>query len=386
MKLNRFLFISICILFVIEAVAQEVNNTIKWQIAGQLPAAPSPSFALGVAGPICGVSQHVLLIGGGANFPLAKPWEGGKKKYYDQLCVYKKQGDSLQLISSIFSLPYAVGYAASCTTPTGLFYGGGESEQGLSQHAFLIRWNEKEQKPVFDVLPSLPEAVTNASATYVHHTVYLVGGDTKEGTSKKGWVLDINAIKKGWRELPSLPQPTSYALLLSAAKKNATKLYLIGGRSKTKTGISDLYRSVFEFDVLSATWKKLSDLPVPLSAQAGVMLSNDSFVLFGGEQGTTFSQVEKLLQQIETTTEPTTKQALMQQKNNLLQNHPGFSRTILQYHISSGRCSTIGMMPDPCPVTTAAVWWGHMILIPSGEVRAGIRTPQILSAQLTLQP
>lgn len=385
MKWYRFLLISICIATVMESVAQEIVNKIQWHVAGQLPDHDASSFLLGVAGPICGVNHDVLFVGGGANFPTAKPWEGGRKKYYDRLCVFKKLGDSLHSLPTTYSLPYSVGYAASCVTPNGIFYGGGENEEGIAQQAFLIQWNNKEQKPHFEVLPALPEPLTNAAATCIQHTIYFLGGDSKQGTSKKMWALDLQAIKKGWHELSSLPQPTAYALLLSSPAKHTTKFYLIGGRSKTKTGISELYRSVFEFDIVTNAWKTLPSLPVPLSAGTGVLMSNDSFVLFGGERGTTFSQVEKLVQQIEVTQEASAKQVLLQQKNKLLQNHPGFSRDILQYNLSTGRCSIIGVMPNDCPVTTTAVWWGHTIVIPSGEIRAGVRTPHILAAKMSLQ-
>ena len=59
------------------------DNAIKWRIAAELPAEPGMQHALGVAGPVTGVHHNKLLVTGGANFPVAMPWLGGAKKYYN---------------------------------------------------------------------------------------------------------------------------------------------------------------------------------------------------------------------------------------------------------------------------------------------------------------
>jgi len=48
--------------------------------------APIPN-PLGVAGPIAGTAGASLIVAGGANFPEAPPWQGGKKVWHDRICM-----------------------------------------------------------------------------------------------------------------------------------------------------------------------------------------------------------------------------------------------------------------------------------------------------------
>ena len=55
--------------------------------AGGWERLPSLPDREGFAGLFAGVSGGALLVAGGANFPDAKPWEGGKKVWYDTVFV-----------------------------------------------------------------------------------------------------------------------------------------------------------------------------------------------------------------------------------------------------------------------------------------------------------
>lgn len=378
MKLYR-LILFICTLPIMETVAQQVDVELKWKIAGQLPVLAGDSFSQGVGGPISGIHRNVLLIGGGSNFPAAKPWQGGQKKYYDQLLVYTCKSDSLIPHPVSFKLPQPVAYSAACTTGSGVFFGGGENANGLLATAYLLQWDFKKQLPHFESLPPMPEPLTNAVATSMGKKIIIAGGDTKNGTSKKVWLLDLDHLSVGWTSLADLPKPAAFALLLSSSVDQI--VYFIGGRLKTSAGVSELSKNVFAYNILSQVWESKSDLPYYLSAGTGVMQPDGNFILLGGEKGTTFSQVERLQQSIVQTTEPSLKQQLLEAKNQLLENHPGFSREILHYNTSSGICTPVGELPFETPVTTLASLWDHAIIIPSGEIRAGIRSTTILLAK-----
>ena len=372
MKLYR-LIIIICILPVMELIAQQPSIKIQWNIAGQLT-------TLGLGGPAAGVYDQLLFIGGGSNFPDGPPWEGGIKKYYNQLSVFKREGEKLIALPISTSLPTEIAYPATCTTPKGIFYGGGENAAGLTSLAYLMSWDTKTQSPKIESLPSLPEPITTATATAIGEKIFLAGGDTKTGTSKKVWSLDLSQLSKGWTAVADLPHAASYSIFLSDFTSH--KLILIGGRSKTSSGVSELLKTVFEFDVVQNQWNPLTELPYYLSAGTGVILKGGDFILFGGERGTTFSQVERLQQSIATATDSAQRKKLVEQKNDLLIHHPGFSRELLRYHKKSREFEVIGVLPFETPVTTIACWWGDRIYIPSGEIKAGVRSPNILSAKI----
>ena len=70
---------------------------LQWTVAAELPVTGNGQTALGFAGMVAGVYSNKLIIAGGANFPDAMPWNGGKKKYYDDVYVYVKKGNRFVL-------------------------------------------------------------------------------------------------------------------------------------------------------------------------------------------------------------------------------------------------------------------------------------------------
>ena len=55
---------------------------------------------------------------------------------------------------------------------------------------------------------------------------------------------------------------------------------------------------------------------------------------------------------------------------------PTFPLDVLAYDTNRNRWTRAGQMPAAV-VTTKAVRWGDLIVIPSGEIRPGIRTRQV---------
>ena len=86
------------IFFFLEIEAKGEGNSdqqpyFKWA-ESQLPIPPGDTHQPGLAGAFSGLSNDVLIIAGGANFPDNPPWEGGKKVWNDQIYVLSKQGNS----------------------------------------------------------------------------------------------------------------------------------------------------------------------------------------------------------------------------------------------------------------------------------------------------
>jgi hypothetical protein len=61
--------------------------------------------------------------------------------------------------------------------------------------------------------------------------------------------------------------------------------------------------------------------------------------------------------------------------------HPGFSRRIYAYSTTEDRWRKAGKAPAG-HVTTAAVPYRNGFVIPSGEVRPGVRSPRVLYGEL----
>lgn len=364
-----------------EPYAQESNVKPEWQLVAQLPGEPK-GFSIGVAGSVSGVHQNTLLLAGGANFPDALPWEGGVKKYHDRIIVFVINDGSLKLHQTSFLLPEAVAYSASCTTPLGIFYAGGENQSGLTNKAFILSWDAKQSTIEVNDLPALPQAITNCSAVYINDKIIVAGGDGIYNTSNQVYQLNLKRINEGWSVLTELPKPAANGLLFAFVQDGIQQLVWMGGRRKTPSGVSELFADVYQFNSVLQHWKTLSPLPYPLSAGTGMIIDSTAIVLFGGERGTTFTKVETLLATIAKEQDPGVKINLIDAKNELLKNHPGFSKEILLYKITDGSSTSIGSLPYDVPVTTTASRWSDYIYLPSGEIRAGVRTPNILSVKL----
>ncbi len=128
------------------------KSPIRWST---LPPIPN---SLGVAGPIAGTSNNALLVGGGANFPSAPPWQGGAKFWHDKVYVLESinaqamnaQSLNAQAWIDAGRLPRPIGYSACVTLPEGLkipsgvvCLGGSDSRQHY-RDCFLVRWADKE--------------------------------------------------------------------------------------------------------------------------------------------------------------------------------------------------------------------------------------------------
>ena len=73
-----------------------------------------------------------------------------------------------------------------------------------------------------------------------------------------------------------------------------------------------------------------------------------------------------------------TVDALLAAKRKILETHGGFARDILAYHPGRDAWRVVAHSPEPLPVTTIAVPWSGALVLPSGEVRPGVRTTAVL--------
>lgn len=336
----------------------------------------------GVAGPVTGIHHNMFFVGGGANFPDAMPWLGGKKKYYNNLEVFLPKNDGELVFAGNFELPEATAYGANVSTDYGIVYAGGENENGISKKVLLIQWNVGSKKVEIKSLPDLPVPLTNASMVNDGHYIFLAGGETSVAASDLFLCLDMEKPSKGWKKMQSIPKPVSHAVFVKIDNERGSQLYLIGGRRKNENGISDLFSSVYAFDLKSKKWNQKKSLPYPVSAGTGVSVDDEHILIFGGDRGETFHRAELLIAALALENDPVKKEQLNKEKIKVQSEHPGFSNQVLKYDTKSDEWTEDGLIPFSVPVTTTAVVWNNYIFIPGGEVRAGVRSPNILSGRI----
>ncbi len=370
--IRKITILFFCVTFFLRVSAQDVYpSPITWKDAGVLPASAKGKSNFGLSGVVAGALNQQIIIAGGNNFPEGYPWEGGVKKYYDQVFVYDVKGDTIIMADSSVRLPSKVAYAAVAQLNDGIFYAGGENEKGPLTNVYLIQKNSKNGVVIIS-WPDLPEALTNAVAVVTSNAVYVLGGATKNGVSDKVWAIYLNDINAGWKYVSTMPQPTAFAAAVFAQGQ----VYIMGGRKKGTDGISEIYNQVFAWNIANNSWSKKAPLPDVVSAATAVALP-DQILFIGGDKGVVFHEVEMLASKIATTNDLVVKNNLTEIKNNLQQTHPGFSKDILAYNLTTNTWRSFAQLTVAAPVTTYAFIFNHKIILPAGEVKPGVRTPLI---------
>ncbi|GIV62120.1 MAG: sodium:solute symporter [Rhodothermaceae bacterium] len=322
-----------------------------------LPDLPEP---LGVAGACAGVSNGALIIAGGAHFPVSL-FEGGTKVWTDSVYVLEQTPGGDYVWHTGYALDAPRGYSAALTLDdTVLCLGGGDARQHVSD-VLSLRW-ERGRLVQERTLPPLPRPIAFAAAARAGETIYVAGGLEHPADSvaqRQFWALDLTAVEAGWRALP--PWPGSARFNAVAAALDGA-FYLISGTELQPDGqgglryrfLNDAYRYNPE-----KGWERLADLPWPAAAAPSPTPAYGPahLLVFGGNDGSDVPRVQELKDR-----------------------HPGFRREILAYHTITDTWAVLDTLPA-AHVTTPLVAWEDRLVIPSGEIRPGTRSPQILSAR-----
>ena len=303
----------------------------------------------GLAGAYAGVSGEWLIVAGGANFPDKMPWEGGKKTWHDEIYALARGHENWRKVGK---LPHPLAYGISVTTSNGvLCIGGADGEKHFAE-VFLISCDGDTSRT--KEMPPLPMRMAYGAGALVGNEVYATCGSETPGeraASIRLFALDLAKVEDGWNELAPLP---ARARILPMAGAADGALYLAGGTALRKSGekTERIYlRDAWRFD-RRRKWERIADLPEPAAAAPTPMpLIENRLLLVGGDDGSlvNFRPFEK---------------------------HPGFSKMIYGLDLKTGQWSRAGETPAPRATLTAVHWDGKWVF-PSGEVRPGVRSPEV---------
>ncbi|MGN6603458.1 MAG: kelch repeat-containing protein [Ginsengibacter sp.] len=380
--------ILICMLPTLHLVAQKPSICVSWKRIAILPPVASNQKSLGIAGAINGVTNNVFIVAGGSNFPGRLPWEGGKKNYYDQIFVLQKKGDDFEWNRNVkTNLPEAIAYCGVTSTDKGIVYAGGENQNGISNKCFLLNWNGEKEEVEVKPLPDLPLPLTNLALTHTGNLVFAAGGDMNSSSSNSFFCLDLKEKDLHWKKLPDLPVALANSTVIAQNGPSGKEIFVIGGRSKTPSGISDLHNTTFAFDLKKNKWRKCADISdgvhtSNLSAASGMAIGENYILVTGGDNGKVFHKIETLIAEIANAGSPEEKTKLTEEKNNLSIHHKGFDKSLLLYSTNSNAWTKIGELPFPAHVTTTDVKWGNDIVVSNGEIKPGIRTPDVMLGKI----
>lgn len=341
---QRRAMIRLTTFFCISAIASAADPLV-WK---QLPSLPKP---LGVAAPFAGVSGTSLVVAGGANFPDKMPWEGGKKVWHDRVWVLDKPDGKWR---DAGKLPRPLAYGVSLSGDDSVLCIGGSDSQRHFAETFRLVW--KNNALTAEPLPALPVPVANAAGAVVNDTAIVACGASEPGeksASARVFALDHNAL--AWRELPPLPAEPR---ILPVAASVGEYFYLFGGATiemKDDKPVRRYLRDAWSYNQREG-WKRLADMPKPIvAAPSPAMERWGSIWICSGDDGSLVGIAPD--------------------------KRPGFPAANFAYDIASDTWNAAGETPAP-RVTTTTTWWRGHFVIPSGEVRPGVRSPEVWSVEV----
>ena len=335
------------------------GQTMRWDLLPRLPG------TIGVAGPFVGVDNGALIVAGGANFPYGPPWEGGEKVWHKDIYVLE-QGAKRWMTGLKLDRPIA--YGVSIETKYGLVMAGGCDNEKSYADVQLLNWDVASRKITAEKLPLLPRATSFCKGAAIGSVIYVAGAQSSSDPRTAEalfWKLDLSkpALERKWISVEPWPgTPRNKSLIVAQKQGDKEYLYLFGGEYSTTDLHGEINRTylrdVYRFDPAAksgSAWKRLSDLPKPLAASQGVAVGNSKILLISGSSGLhVYKPVDK---------------------------RPLFSTDVMEYDTVEDKYSYAGNMPLGVVTTTATIFDGDVV-VPSGEIRPGIRTPLVQRLEL----
>ena len=313
----------------------------------------------GLGGPFVGAHDGVLFVAGGANFEGTPPWEGGTKVWHDEIRVLESETGTWRTVGS---LPSRRAYGAALSIAEGVvLLGGSDAERSYDECRLLILDPETHEALLED-LPPLPAPTAFPAAASVGSVVYCAAGSRSNVPTHAFWMLDVSApagIRK-WRELPPWPGPARHKAVAVAqgGRGRGAEFYLFSGEipeiSPDGAVTYDYRRDAYRFEIASQTWERLHDLQRPIAAASALPVGQSHALIFSGSTG------EHVL-------DPDPR--------------PEFPPTVQAYHTITDTWIDTGAMPEAV-VTTGIARWQDRIVLASGEVRPGVRTPAVRSVSV----
>ncbi len=386
--------------------ASHTENRLRFDNVPNLP------NDIGVAGPIVGIHDDLLIVAGGANFAKSddpKLWEV-PKKYLDGIWVLSKTGDGDDVRfqwnqNNVGKLSQPVGYSAVVSTPFGVLCLGGNDADGSKHRAFLLqatidKGTLKASISENDLgVPDLPMACTASGAALVGDYIYLVAGqvrkvDGSNHASRVVWRLKLSELENGlnrdvnqstqlWEQIASWPNDgprRMFPLVVAQHDGFGDRLYVLGGRHFVDgSDTADLANLKFCGDCWSfdpskyepekfdnttqeysgdMAWKRLADSPVALTAGTALPVGPAHVIVLSYASG-------DILKKMLDSGVPDSQFS-----------HPGFPKQAYSYHTVTNTWTPFGEIPIN-QVTTPAVKWGEDLFLVSGEIKPRVRTNKV---------
>lgn len=391
-QITGWLFLLLlCVAGCGQPVSKKQNTMINWTKLPDLPGA-ADTASLGVSAPFAGIHNGVLIVAGGCNFPDKPVTEGGAKRYYSEIFVLLPEG-----WKEIDRLPRPVAYGATVSTPEGIVCIGGNNSDSSLVEVSRISYNPTKGEVAVCALPSLPSPMDNLSAAFTGQEIYVAGGNENGQPCHTFLRLNLANIEKGWKQLPDFPGAARVQPVLATGESpNGTRIYLAGGFQPILNEEEPIVPTdVLVFDPATFTWQQETVLPPfkdgtnrTLTGGCAVTFQTDKILFMGGVNYDCF--LAAIARPIHLAKAEAARDSAaitrLQAEAKAYMHHPvewyRFNTTLLQYDLSTKAWSDLGEYEQLARAGAGAVIQDGRLTIINGELKPGIRTPQVNQAKL----
>ncbi|MFK5972866.1 MAG: sodium/solute symporter [Flavobacteriaceae bacterium] len=379
MKRTRIIAtVSLFLLIVSFSFGQEIPKLSVSDLPS-LPAQEEGTASLGFAGMFGGVQEDVIIAAGGANFPNALPWKGGKKVWSDAIYIFENN----QWCLSKTKLPMPLAYGSSVNTSDGILCIGGENKKLTTDAVFLIKYDASKKEVSITNLPFLPEPLAYSDAVIEEGYVYIVGGKNTEKSVASFYRMNVNG-EHAWEKLADiLGAPRAVHTIAVQETKEARKLFVIGGRNQIKGEKSQTLTNYLSYDFKKGIWEDEGNILVDSSKKilmgaSAQAIGSMHLMVYGGSDEVLFDELENIALELSKESNDSIVGKLVERRSEILNNHQGFSKDILAYNTITKKWFVYESISTQIPVTALTFLDDdddfYMV---SGEISPGIRTPKV---------
>lgn len=294
-------------------------------------------------------------------------------------------------------LPYPVAYGAAVSTPSGVVCIGGNNSDSSLVRVACLSWNETEGKIDTRLLPSLPAPMDNLAAAFAGTCLYVAGGNENGLPCHTFLCLDMASPDRGWQRLPDFPGPARIQPVLAAQQSPEGKLLYLAGGFQPGSGdeAAVVPTDVWAFHPATHTWKEQTQLPAFENGAARTFTGGccvargDSSLLFmGGVNYDRFLAAIDRPRRLAAALAAGNRVAAdsLQAEAKAYMHHPVewycFNTALLQYDTYKKEWTSLGEHEPLARAGAGAVIWENELIVINGELKPGIRTPQVNQATL----
>ncbi|WP_410208042.1 cyclically-permuted mutarotase family protein [Fusobacterium sp.] len=345
-------------------------NKITWETAGKLPAQKGYAENIGTAGLLSGVLEgKYVVVGGGANFPVKSPAEGGPKVTYSDVYVMEEKNGQLEVIEHT-NFPHEIGYGASVTTDKGIYYIGGAAEAENDNDIWFL--SMKDGKLNMEKIGDLPFTFQNGKAVEKDGKLYLFTGKQNGKTSNEFYSFDL--ANGNIEKLPSVPGAERAQAVAEVLDDN---IYIFGG------GNSKAFTDGYKYSFDTKEWIPVAPVIVggqDISVLGGnsVKLNRYEMMVIGGFNKNIWDDANYYLSNLK-------GDELAKYKDNYFSTDPvdfKWNKEILIYNAKTNSWKSIGEIPFDAPCGEGLVLINNKVFSINGEIKPGVRTNRMYTGHI----